>query len=323
MGLHDRDYMAGRRLRAGAGRSLPVTRWLLILNIAFFVFCLNPFESYVTGNYEREIRAEAEQFGLPQWEERMRESLPAGMKPSGVLGSNVAGEIGYWGVGQARLTFEEGQWWRLLTPMFLHANLIHIFFNMFVLWSFGRTLEANLGGPRYLVFYLLCGLGGSICSELMGLLPRYRELWDAPGVGASGAIYGVLFGLAVVVPHMQVQTMYGGRLSMRAYALMMAAVGVLVVAGRGANFGGELAHLGGGLVGLALASAPGLLAWLPGPSSHVVGMRSRRNRQWRDSRSFRVSAAEVDRILDKASAEGMGSLSDEERALLERFRSQR
>jgi len=60
------------------------------------------------------------------------------------------------------------RWWQLFTHMFMHANLSHIFFNMFALWMFGRILE-NLWGPqRFLFFYIVCGIGAALCH--MGVL---------------------------------------------------------------------------------------------------------------------------------------------------------
>jgi membrane associated rhomboid family serine protease len=84
----------------------------------------------------------------------------------------------------------DGEWWRLVTSMFLHFGLLHIAFNMYALFLFGPILEQLYGHLEYAVIYLLCGLGGSVLTVLA-----------APGIpaaGASGAIFG-LFGLAFVV----------------------------------------------------------------------------------------------------------------------------
>jgi hypothetical protein len=55
------------------------------------------------------------------------------------------------------------RWWQLFTHMFMHANVGHIFFNMFALWMFGSILENVFGPKRFLIFYLVCGLGAAIC----------------------------------------------------------------------------------------------------------------------------------------------------------------
>lgn len=57
----------------------------------------------------------------------------------------------------------EFRWWQMITHMFMHGSLTHIFLNMFALWMFGRILENVWGGKRFLIFYIVCGLGAAIC----------------------------------------------------------------------------------------------------------------------------------------------------------------
>lgn len=82
----------------------------------------------------------------------------------------------------------QGQYWRLITATFLHANLIHIFFNGYALFALGPESERIYGTGRFLALYFLAGLGGSVASYLFS---------PAPSVGASGAIFGLIGGLAV------------------------------------------------------------------------------------------------------------------------------
>jgi membrane associated rhomboid family serine protease len=89
----------------------------------------------------------------------------------------------------------DGQWYRLLTAPFLHANIEHILFNMITLAIIGSPVEAELGKVRFLTVYLLSALGGSVASYL---LSSANEL----GVGASGAIFG-LFGAYFVLARRQ------------------------------------------------------------------------------------------------------------------------
>jgi membrane associated rhomboid family serine protease len=81
-----------------------------------------------------------------------------------------------------------GEWWRLVTPIFLHAGLLHFFFNSFLLIQLGPIVEEIYGTQRFWVIYLCCGIGGSMASQ-----------WTRPvvTVGASGAIMG-LIGLLLV-----------------------------------------------------------------------------------------------------------------------------
>ena len=83
------------------------------------------------------------------------------------------------------------QYYRAFTAMWLHANFLHIFFNMIALLIVGPAVEVLLGKLRFLALYLIAGLGGSVGSYLLG--PH-----NQPGIGASGAIMGVLGAYVVV-----------------------------------------------------------------------------------------------------------------------------
>ncbi len=86
--------------------------------------------------------------------------------------------------------------WQVVTYMFLHGNLSHLFFNMFALWMFGRTLEMRLGSKRFITYYLVCGVGAALLQLAVGLI--------YPGgitVGASGAVYGILLAFGVLYPN--------------------------------------------------------------------------------------------------------------------------
>ncbi|MGZ2360306.1 rhomboid family intramembrane serine protease [Streptomyces sp. 372A] len=86
----------------------------------------------------------------------------------------------------------EGQWYRLVTSMFLHQEVWHIAFNMLGLWWLGGPLEAKLGRVRFLALYLLSGLAG-------GALTYWLAAPNQPSLGASGAIYGLLGATAVLM----------------------------------------------------------------------------------------------------------------------------
>jgi membrane associated rhomboid family serine protease len=91
-------------------------------------------------------------------------------------------ELVVWGANVGALTFS-GEWWRLLTNVFVHGGLLHIAFNMWCLWNLGQLCESLYGRWTYAVIYLICGLGASLASAA----------WHpyTPSVGASGAIFGL------------------------------------------------------------------------------------------------------------------------------------
>lgn len=89
----------------------------------------------------------------------------------------------------------------LLTSMFLHGGFLHIGSNMLFLWIFGDNVEDRLGHVRYVLFYLLCGLGASGAHIFFNLQS------SIPSVGASGAIAGVLAGYLLLFPTAQIRTL--------------------------------------------------------------------------------------------------------------------
>lgn len=86
----------------------------------------------------------------------------------------------------------EGQWYRLVTAMFLHYGVVHLLLNMWALWVLGRTLEAVLGPLRFLALYLLAGLGGNVAVYLFSAPNR-------PSAGASTAIFGLFAAIFVIM----------------------------------------------------------------------------------------------------------------------------
>lgn len=129
----------------------------------------------------------------------------------------------------------EGQWYRLLTAMFLHQQVMHIAFNMLSLWWLGPPLEAALGRVRYLALYLLAGLGGSALTYVVAAP-------NQPSLGASGAIFGLLGATAVLMRRL--------KYDMRPVIALL--VLNLIFTFTWSNIAWE-AHVGGLVVGTAVA----------------------------------------------------------------------
>jgi rhomboid family protein len=157
----------------------------------------------------------------------------------------------------------------LLTSMFLHANWMHLIGNMLFLWIFGDNLEDRMGRVKYIAFYLLCGLAASAAQILVS--PDSK----VPGIGASGAIAGVLGGYLLLFPRARVRTLsrYGAS-DVPAWMMLGFWILTQVLAGLG-QWGGEevggvayAAHVGGFLAGLALVKlfAPGAASRLRAPA---------------------------------------------------------
>jgi membrane associated rhomboid family serine protease len=146
----------------------------------------------------------------------------------------------------------------LLTSMFMHGGLAHIFGNMLYLWIFGNNIEHALGSLRYLIFYLACGLLASL-AHVFATVATGGNMF-IPSLGASGAISGVLGGYLLLFPHRQVRVWMGrGVTVMPAWTSLgmwflfqlVAGMGML---GEGSQAGGVAyaAHIGGFVAGLVL-----------------------------------------------------------------------
>ena len=155
------------------------------------------------------------------------------------------------------------QIWRFISSEFLHAGIKHLFFNMFSLYFFGPVLESYLGRAKFLVFYLLCGIGGALGYLL---LLGAHVLHDGPYtglIGASGAIMGVLIGVAVTAPNLSVMLIIPPiPMRMRTMAAIFLFIAVLWIVFAGPNAGGEAAHLGGAGTGYLLIKNIRWLDWL-------------------------------------------------------------
>jgi membrane associated rhomboid family serine protease len=84
-----------------------------------------------------------------------------------------------------------GEWWRLITAGFLHGSIIHLLFNVYILWVLGSQLENSVGKAKFIIIYFGSLLGGSLASYLFSPFGSYS-------IGASGAIFGLMGAMLVV-----------------------------------------------------------------------------------------------------------------------------
>jgi membrane associated rhomboid family serine protease len=134
----------------------------------------------------------------------------------------------------------DGDWWRLVTAMFMHYGPFHLAMNMYSLWLLGSALESALGRWRYLMLYLVSGLAGSAGALLLSP--------DAKTLGASGAIFGVIG--ACFVLERQGFPVFAGSV----FGLLVANLAFTLVFARYISVGGHFGGLAGGaLAALALS----------------------------------------------------------------------
>ncbi len=144
---------------------------------------------------------------------------------------------------------QSGEWFRLVTPIFIHAGLLHLLLNSYALWVVGTQVEKLYGSARFLLIYLLSGIGGVAGSYFGQIL--LRKSYDAPSVGASGAIFGLFGVLAVFGFRYRNEMPPSIRRAMTAGVLPVIVINLFI--GFSVPFIDNSAHIGGLITGAALA----------------------------------------------------------------------
>ena len=156
---------------------------------------------------------------------------------------------------------EQHQWWRFITPMFLHVNLLHLLVNMYSLWVVGPYVEKLYGSAKFVVFWIVTGIAGVVASYLT-VLPEDRQLGslgsflfktaDTPSAGASGALFGLVGVLFVFGIKYRNELPEGFKRAFGTGLLPMIGMNLFIgYVGRG--FIDNAAHLGGLLAGGVIA----------------------------------------------------------------------
>jgi len=208
--------------------------------------------------------------------------------------------------------------WTIVTYMFLHGGFGHLFFNMLGLFFFGSRVEERLGARRFAQLYFVSGIGGALLSFV--LAP------NAAILGASGAVFGVSLAFAWFYPRERIYVY--GVIPVEAWLLVTIYGALELFSGVGRVSSGiaHWAHLGG----YAGAAAYLWLADRFSPAKRfkrkvasVAATTERTLKQnWRSVNLdgvHQLSRDEVNRILDKINAEGIGSLTTEEKLFLSNF----
>lgn len=226
--------------------------------------------------------------------------------------------------------------WTFLTYLFLHGGLFHLLANALALVVFGPAVERRMGGTTFLLFYLYCGLGAATLSLVLATVMPI-----APFVGASGAVLGVAVAYAIQHPDAELLVFpFPAPIKARTLVWIIAGLDLL-----GATVGGNsgiahVAHLGGLGFGWLFHAVQRL--GRGGDTPRFPPMRPRVPvAAGRDDAEAagefdtgpaprpaarpappppdpaKVEAAEVDRLLDKIGASGLGSLTPDERAFLD------
>ncbi len=243
--------------------------------------------------------------------------------------------------------------YQLLTYMFMHGNLMHIFFNMLAVWMFGRIVEVAWGSRRFLIYYLICGIGAGVMQELVqwidfqvsgmaaydsvnmggSIIPMDAYLNLMTTVGASGAVYGILLAFGLSYPDERM-FVFPIPVPIKAKYFVIGYAVIELFSGLSSSNDGvaHFAHLGGMIVGFLL-----ILYWTYGNHLDSEGYIAQIKKFFRDRKKPKMKVhygereqdyqynaktqeeqAEIDRILDKLRKSGYQSLTvDEKKKLFE------
>lgn len=235
--------------------------------------------------------------------------------------------------------------WTIFTYMFTHEDFFHILFNMLFLYWFGQIIMDYLGSKKFVNIYVLGGLlGGLFFMAMYNLIPFYHGEIGRPLIGASAGVSAIIVAAATLVPNHSFVLLFIGPVKIK-YIAIFYVIFKSFAGLDGSNAGGELAHLGGALIGylyiVQLRNGTDIGAWISGSLDWIKGLFERKSRirvthkqktySRRDeaythstaTKSSKTSSTrtaseqdEIDAILDKISAKGYESLSKEEKQKL-------
>ena len=358
MGLENRDYIRDAPPPDGFGlgpRGYWAVKFLLIANIVVFVLQLaggDPRVSRVTHwlelrleqNVTTSVAVDAPFYEVELEDGRVPKkvivpgtntdadgTVPAGttVEPVGVVRSySLVKWQGKYGLVRSEALSQTVTWsywqlpWRLLSYGFCHSttNFMHILFNMFVLWMFGRLIEPIYGSLEFLLFFL----AGVVISGLAHVGYIVAMGANIPAVGASGGVMAVVFLTAMIYPREKVYVFGIIPMEMRVMAVLYAIIDVIGALNPGSGTA-HWAHLGGAAFGVAYYYYHWRL------SGFWIGLKRRfssTGRALRPRPHVRVYQpedpeprdsnvdAEVDRLLEKISRQGESSLTEKERTFL-------
>lgn len=237
--------------------------------------------------------------------------------------------------------------WQVFTYMYMHGSFSHLFFNMFALWMFGMELENLWGSKTFFIYYTVCGIGAGLANAF--LAPLFTSLPpNVPTVGASGSIYGVLIAFGMLFPNRYIYIYFMLPLKAKYLVIIYMAVEVFAVASQSQSGIAHVAHLGGAVVGFLyvyfyLNRGPRKFS-RTGDSNVFDNLKNVFEKKDKEANIYdipkrditdaeyedlnkskyeddvrqkeREAQERIDAILDKLSARGYSSLTDEEKKIL-------
>lgn len=213
--------------------------------------------------------------------------------------------------------------WSLISYFFLHLSFGHILWNMLFLYWFGKIINDNIGNNAVISLYVLGGIvGGLSYMALFNIIPFYQDrISDSLMLGASAGVFSIVAGSATLLPNYTFYLLFLGPVRIKYIALFYILLSFLDVTG--SNAGGEIAHLGGALIGYlfirqlqnGINMGEGIINIL-NLFNKKTSYRSENKQPIKKEEKQNISQDEIDKILDKISESGYSSLSKNEKEKL-------
>lgn len=221
--------------------------------------------------------------------------------------------------------------WTVFTYMFVHYEVLHILFNMLMLYWFGRLFLLYFTPKNMVALYILGGLAGALFYILtFNTIPYFIKLGDSLMVGASASVMAIIFATAFYNKNMELNLFLIFRIKIIYIAWALFVLDIIAL-GYGNNEGGHIAHIGGATIGYLFAArfrkgkdiTKGLNNLIdkianifkPKPKMRVT-YNNKREADYEYNERKHKEVEEIDRILDKIKQSGYASLNDEEKKRL-------
>lgn len=225
--------------------------------------------------------------------------------------------------------------WSILTYAFLHAGIFHILSNMIVLYFSGQIFLNFYSRKKFVNFYILGAIFGALIFALSyNLFPAFQGTGKSYLIGASASVMAILVGIATKIPNFQVRLMFLGNLKLWWIAAGLVALDFIQIPF--GNPGGHLAHLGGAAIGYLytkqLEKGNDIGSWIESTINVISDFsfssksnpkmktvyknKQKKTEKKKSNQKDKNNQEKIDKILDKISSSGYGSLTKEEKDFL-------
>jgi membrane associated rhomboid family serine protease len=227
--------------------------------------------------------------------------------------------------------------WQLLTYQFMHGSFTHILFNMFMLWMFGMEIENMMGSKKFLIFYLVCGVGAGLVQLL---IPPLMGEAVGPTIGASGAVFGIMIAFAMYFPDRYILLYFLIPIKAKYMIAFLVVIEFLSVGNQ--SLIAHFAHIGGAATAFIFIlidrknrlGVSSMFDSIKRPRNtfsssgfgRTFGSRKTKHDDIEDAKFYDINDStrdndvitqdDIDRILDKISQSGYQNLTDREKKIL-------